>query len=100
VPALALPAETPADVLDLADRFGARWLIVAKADHGGWPSVLGGADPAAACFEEVPLPVPLDPADAEAIRDVRVFRIQCAGAIRMDDAPRTAVPVSAVRHSP
>ena len=42
VPTLALPDEAPSDVLDLATHFGAKWLIVAKADHGQWPAVLDG----------------------------------------------------------
>jgi hypothetical protein len=81
VSALALPSESPADVLDLAARFGARWLIVAKPDHGAWPAVLDGPDPNAACFEEVELPIragSTDPLAAEAVADIRVFRIVCA----------------------
>ena len=78
VPTLALPDETPADVLDLATEFGAQWLIVAKSDHGDWPGILDeGSDPAAACFTEVQLPVPTDAADAAAIEGFRVFRIEC-----------------------
>ena len=96
IPTLALPDETPADVLDLAQdpRFGAKWLIVTTQDRGAWPAVLDGPAPAAACFHEVLLPVPDDPADASAIAGIRVFRIGCEG---------TAVrPVAngAARHSP
>ncbi len=79
VPALALPDEAPADVLDLASRFGARWLIVSSADRGLWPAILDGPDPDARCFQEVRLPVPADRAKADAIADTRVFRITCAG---------------------
>ena len=79
VPSLALPNESPSDVLDMATHFGAKWLIVAKPDHGQWPTVLDGPDPDASCFEEVLLPVPADPADAKAIEGIRVFRIACAG---------------------
>jgi hypothetical protein len=79
VRSLALPDETPADVLDLANTFGARWLISSSPDHGAWPAVLDGPDPAAACFEEVLLPVPTDPDDARSVADVRVFRIGCQG---------------------
>jgi hypothetical protein len=82
VPSLALPNEPPSDVLDLATHFGARWLIVDKADHGQWPAVLDGPDPDASCFQEVLLPVPADPADAAAIDGIRVFRIECAGVAR------------------
>ena len=66
-------------MLDLANTFGARWLISAKSDHGSWPAILDGPDPAAACFEEVLLPVPDDPDDARAIEEIRVFRIGCQG---------------------
>jgi hypothetical protein len=76
---LALPNERPEDVLDLANAFGARWLISAKDDHGRWPGILDGPDPAAACFEEVALPIPDDPDDAKAIAGYRVFRIECQG---------------------
>ncbi len=82
VRSLALPDESPSDVLDLANRFGARWLISAKGDHGAWPAILDGGDPAAACFEEVLLPVPDDPDDAAAIEGIRVFRIECQGVAR------------------
>ncbi|HEY5433932.1 MAG TPA: hypothetical protein VIK13_01750, partial [Candidatus Limnocylindrales bacterium] len=96
IPTLALPDETPADVLDLASdpRFGAKWLIVAKAEHGAWPAILDGPAPAAACFREVALPVPKDPADAAAIAGMRVFRIGCAGT-----AERPA-PAGAAQPSP
>jgi len=80
VPALALPDETPTDVVDLADTFGATWLIVAKEDHGAWPAILdAGTDPATACFHEVPLGVPADPVEAAAIEGFRVWRIDCGG---------------------
>ncbi len=94
VPTLALPDESPSDVLDLATHFGAKWLIVAKTEHGQWPAVLDGPDPDASCFQEVLLPIPDDPADADAIRDMRVFRIACAGvaAISAPDAPTRRSP--------
>jgi hypothetical protein len=76
---LALPDETPADVLDLANQFGARWLISASGDHGSWPAILDGSTPETACFEEVLLPPPDDSDDAAAIEDIRVFRIECQG---------------------
>ena len=87
VPTLALPYETPSDVLDLATdpRFEARLLIALVDNDNDWPQVLDGStDPAAACFEPVALPVPTDPAEAAAIADVRVFRITC------DAVPRAA----------
>jgi hypothetical protein len=80
VPALALPYETPSDVLDLATdpRFGARLLIAVEDDQNEWPQLLDtSSDPAAGCFREVLLPVPADPAEASALEDVRVFEIGC-----------------------
>jgi hypothetical protein len=94
VRSLALPNESPADVLDMASEFGAHWLISAKDDHGVWPAILDGPDPAAACFEEVLLPIPGDPADADAIAGIRVFRIECQG------VARAGVPGTASWRSP
>ena len=94
VRSLALPDESPSDVLDMANEFGARWLISAKGDHGSWPAILDGGDPAAACFEEVLLPIPDDPDDAAAIEGIRVFRIECQG------VARAVVPDTASGRSP
>jgi hypothetical protein len=88
VRSLALPNESPADVLDLANEFGARWLVSTRSDHGLWPAILDGGDPAAACFEEVLLPIPDDPVDAAAVEGIRVFRIECQGVARAG-APET-----------
>ncbi len=82
VPTLALPDESPADVLDLAAHFGARWLIVVSPNPAGWPAVLDGVDPGAQCFQAIPLPLPTDPVAADALAGVRVFRIGCAGIAR------------------
>jgi hypothetical protein len=82
VPSLALPDESPTDVLDLAAHFGAAGLLLVGPEHGRWPAVLESGDPAARCFEEVALPVPADPADAHALAGVRLFRIICAGVAR------------------
>jgi hypothetical protein len=75
--ALALPAESPASVADLAATFGARTLIVSGGDHGGWPGVLDARGPGSECFEPVDIGVPADPADATALKDTRVYRIVC-----------------------
>ena len=74
---LALPAESPASVADLAARFGARTLIVSGDDHGGWPGVLAAGGSGAACFEPVDIGIPLDPPAARAIADTKVYRIVC-----------------------
>ena len=79
IPVLALPEESPADVLDLAQdpRFGAHWLVTLREEGGSWPGILdtGGAD--AACFTEVALGLPDDPAARQALAGVRLFHIGC-----------------------
>ena len=77
--ALALPAESPASVADLAASFGARTLIVSSADgeHGGWPAVLDAGGPGTECFQRVDIGVPADPDLAQALRGTRVFRVVC-----------------------
>ncbi len=94
VPTLGLPDESPADVLDLATRFGARWLISADPGHGQWPAVLDGPAPDARCFQEVLLPIPDDPAKVGALDGIRVFRIVCAGVAAVP------APISTRRPSP
>ncbi len=74
---LALPNETPASVADLAKHFDARLLVLLSTDRGVWPAVLAQGDAAAACFQPLSLTVPADPKDAEAVKDVRVWRIAC-----------------------
>jgi hypothetical protein len=73
--AIALPNEIPADVLDLANHFGARMLIVDSTNSGQWPEILDQEEPGAECFQLVPLSVP----DDGPLGDVVVFRIVCAG---------------------
>jgi len=76
--ALALPAESPADVLDLANTFkGTRLLIVHGDDHGDWPAVLNTKVPGAECFDEFRLGIPADPRLARALENTRVFRLVC-----------------------
>ncbi|MDP9483040.1 MAG: hypothetical protein M3P84_07440 [Chloroflexota bacterium] len=75
--ALALPDESPASILDLAGRFGAKLLVMTGTEHGRWPAVIDAGGPAVACFHEVDLPTPAAPADAATLRDTRVFRVGC-----------------------
>ncbi len=78
VRALALPTETPADVLDLARQFdGVRLLIIHGDEHGEWPEVLDTNAAGAECFDEVDLGTPADPRLARALSDTRVFRLVC-----------------------
>jgi len=75
--ALALPAEPPTDVLDLARAFDAKTLIVSSDDHGGWPAILGSGAEGADCFQPVDLGQPADAALADALQGTRVYRIAC-----------------------
>lgn len=75
VPTLALPDESPANVLDLARTFGARLFVIEKDAHGRWPAVLAGTDPAARCFRQIDLPPTT--LDDPAARGFRAFRIGC-----------------------
>jgi hypothetical protein len=78
--ALALPDESPTAVLDLANRFGAHWLVLVGNDHHGrWPQVLGEQVQDADCFVPTALPPLADPADRAAIEGVRVYEIACPG---------------------
>jgi hypothetical protein len=75
--ALALPAEGPASVADLAATFGARTLIISSDDRGGWPGVLAAGGPGSECFEPIDIGVPADADQAEALKGTRVYRIVC-----------------------
>lgn len=82
-PALALPDEAPASVLDLAASFpGTRFLLVVGDEHGRWPAVLtSGArtDPTAGCFEPIDLAASLPLGAAADLAAVRTWRIGCLG---------------------
>ena len=58
-PALALPDEPPAAVLDLAAAFpGTRFLVILGDEHGRWPAVLTAeptTDAGRRCFQPVDL---------------------------------------------
>jgi hypothetical protein len=69
---LALPYESPASVLNLAETFGARLLVMERDNKESWPEILDAAAPGSACF----VPLALDPA-SDALRDLIVYRIDC-----------------------
>jgi hypothetical protein len=76
--ALALPDESPADVLDLAAAFpGTRLLIVNGDSHGSWPDVLASGAKGSGCFEEVDIGASTDARLAHALDETRVFRLVC-----------------------
>jgi hypothetical protein len=76
--ALALPAESPPDVLDLARHFpGTTRLIVIGDEHEEWPDVLDRPGPGVECFEELDLRAPAGHPDSAALAGVRAFRLVC-----------------------
>jgi hypothetical protein len=82
IPTLALPDESPSDVLDLANAFpGTRYLIISSEDHGRWPAVLATGAPGAECFRQLTLAMPLtapgNAEDAKVLEKTRVFEIDC-----------------------
>jgi hypothetical protein len=85
VPALALPNEPPASVLDLARTFGARLVVTSLTEQGGpsvsgenhWPEVLGEGAPEAACFHPLDLRGPAAATVPPSLENIRVFDIVC-----------------------
>jgi hypothetical protein len=75
--ALALPAENPSDVLDLARFFRSTTLIVSSQDHGGWPGVLASGSAGSECFQPVDIGRPADPILAQALDGTHVYRLVC-----------------------
>jgi hypothetical protein len=79
IPSLALPDESPSDVLDLARQpefAGTHLVILIGGDHGRWPDVLQTPVADTACFKELDLgPGPAGITDP--LRDTRVFEIVC-----------------------
>lgn len=74
---LALPAESPESVVDLARSFrGTRYVIV-LGGNGVWPQVIDAGGPGTECFESVDIGRPAEPDLALAIEGARVFRVVC-----------------------
>lgn len=57
-PAIALPDEEPAAVVELAERFGAPWIVLV-GERGRYPDALLGAD-GRSCLAAEPVPLTLD----------------------------------------
>jgi hypothetical protein len=78
VESLALPAETPKDVLDLAAAFpGTHLLVVIGSSHGSWPAILDTGAPGTDCYTPVDLGPPPPGATQDPLEDVRVYVIGC-----------------------
>ena len=79
IPSLALPDESPSDVLDLARDpafAGTRLVILVGGEHGRWPDVLDTDVPDADCFRELDLgPGPAGVPDP--LKETRAFEIVC-----------------------
>ena len=77
VPALALPNEPPADVVDLARAFpGTRFLVLVNPNSLHWPGDLETRLPNAECFQELDLgPGPIDESDP--LATTSVYEIVC-----------------------
>jgi hypothetical protein len=80
VPTLSLPEESPEAVLTLANRFGARLLIVRGETGRAWPDVLLRGGAASKCFQEVSLTENSGdkPEKGSPLSEIHVFRIACA----------------------
>jgi hypothetical protein len=79
IPTLALPDESPSDVLDLARQpefAGTHLLVLLGGEHGRWPDVLATGAPDAECFRELDLG-PGAAGAADPLADTRVFEIAC-----------------------
>jgi hypothetical protein len=75
---LALPDETPEDVLDLAANFrGTSLLILGGGERGRWPAIIDSGAPGSECFHEIDIGRPTDPRLAGAMSGIRVFKLGC-----------------------
>jgi len=79
VTTLALPEESPEAVVALAQRFGAKLLVITLDDSREWPGILDQGGPGSDCFRNVSLAdnSGRTPDDRSALARVRVFRVIC-----------------------
>jgi hypothetical protein len=79
VSTLALPDETPSDVLDLAATFpGTRYLILTSPEGTHWPADLENGAPGAECFQPVELGSFAGSGD-DPLATTDVYEIGCSG---------------------
>jgi hypothetical protein len=79
VPTLALPDETPRDVLDLAAAFpGARYLILSDPEGKHWPADLEAGLPGSDCFTPIDLGR-YQGSGEDPLANTTVYQIQCPG---------------------
>jgi hypothetical protein len=79
IPSLALPDETPEDVLDLARTFpGTRLMVLMSPEGKHWPGDLAAGLPGSECFQPVDLGPPTSgAAGPDLLEDVLVYEIVC-----------------------
>ena len=78
VDSLALPDETPTDVLSLAAAFpGTHLLVIVGHDHGDWPAILATGAPGTECYTPLDLGPPAPGAASDPLEDVHVYVIGC-----------------------
>ena len=78
VDSLALPDETPEDVLSLAAAFpGTHLLVIAGDDHGDWPAILDTDAPGTECYTPFDLGPPAPGVASDPLEDVHVYVIGC-----------------------
>ena len=76
IPALALPDESPEDVIDLADAFPGTHLLVVTAEHGRWPAILDSGSRGTGCYRELDLG-PGPAGEPDPLAGTRAFEIVC-----------------------
>jgi hypothetical protein len=76
-PALALPEESPRDVLDLAQAFGARLIVVLDPDERRLTTDLAAGLDGAACLRELDLGTDPSTASSDPLGTARAFEVVC-----------------------